>query len=163
IPADAMAALCRYAWPGNVRELENAVERAVILTSGPALRVPASEFRARRVPSAGGDTLEATEREAILRTLHETNWVLGGAQGAAADSPAGRRAGPGGETPARRGRGGTPRRAAQRARGAPEAVSFSDPPGKPLPRPGHEQGAAHHAPGCMTRAILGEIETKSSG
>ena len=84
IPADAMAALCRYAWPGNVRELENAVERAVILTSGPALRVPASEFRARAVPSAGGDTLEATEREAILRTLHETNWVLGGAQGAAA-------------------------------------------------------------------------------
>src|SRR5207245_1879919 len=84
VPADAMAALSRYAWPGNVRELENAVERAVILTSGPALRVPASEFRARAVPSAGGDTLEATEREAILRTLHETNWVLGGAQGAAA-------------------------------------------------------------------------------
>src|SRR5207237_271801 len=78
IPADAMAALCRYAWPGNVRELENAIERAVILTSGPALRVPASEFRARAVPSAGGDTLEATEREAILRTLHETNWGIGG-------------------------------------------------------------------------------------
>src|SRR2546422_6247482 len=36
VPADAMAALSRYAWPGNVRELENAVERAVILTSGPA-------------------------------------------------------------------------------------------------------------------------------
>src|SRR5213596_2762688 len=84
VPADAMATLSRYAWPGNVRELENAIERAVILTSGPALRVPASEFRARAVPSAGGDTLEATEREAILRTLHETNWVLGGAQGAAA-------------------------------------------------------------------------------
>ncbi len=84
VPAEAMAALSRYAWPGNVRELENAVERAVILTSGPALRVPASEFRARAVTSAGGDTLEATEREAILRTLHETNWVLGGAQGAAA-------------------------------------------------------------------------------
>ena len=28
-----MAALARYAWPGNVRELENAIERAVILTS----------------------------------------------------------------------------------------------------------------------------------
>ncbi len=84
IPADAMAALCRYAWPGNVRELENAIERAVILTSGPALRVPASEFRARAVPSAGGDTLEATEREAVVRTLRETNWVLGGPHGAAA-------------------------------------------------------------------------------
>src|SRR5207245_9378467 len=77
IPADAMTALSRYAWPGNVRELENAVERAVILTSGPALRVPMSEFRGRAVaPSGGATTLEATEREAILRALHESNWVL---------------------------------------------------------------------------------------
>src|SRR5881296_428996 len=85
IPADAMTALSRYAWPGNVRELENAVERAVILTSGPTLRVPMSEFRDRAVaPSGGAGTLEATEREAILRALLETNWVLGGPQGAAA-------------------------------------------------------------------------------
>jgi len=85
IPADAMTALSSYAWPGNVRELENAVERAVILTSGPALRVPMSEFRGRAVvPSGGASTLEATEREAILRALLETNWVLGGPHGAAA-------------------------------------------------------------------------------
>src|SRR5438128_11618710 len=84
IPADAMTALSGYAWPGNVRELENAVERAVILTSGPAFRVPMSEFRSRAVASGGAATLEATEREAILRALHETNWVLGGPQGAAA-------------------------------------------------------------------------------
>jgi formate hydrogenlyase transcriptional activator len=84
IPADAMAALSRYGWPGNVRELENAVERAVILTTGPALRVLVSEFRDRAVPSSPGSaTLEATEREAILRALHESNWVLGGPQGAA--------------------------------------------------------------------------------
>ena len=85
IPTDAMTALTRYAWPGNVRELENAIERAVILTEGPALRVPASEFRERTVgPPAGVTTLEATERQAILRALQETNWVLGGPQGAAA-------------------------------------------------------------------------------
>ncbi len=84
IPADAMMALSRYAWPGNVRELENAIERAVILTSGPALRVLASEFRARAVaPSGGVTTLESAEREVILRALHETNWVLGGPRGAA--------------------------------------------------------------------------------
>jgi len=84
IPADAMTALSRYSWPGNVRELENAVERAVILTTGLALRVPVSEFRDRALaPSAGAATLEATEREAILRALHESNWVLGGPQGAA--------------------------------------------------------------------------------
>src|SRR5213595_140830 len=85
IPAEAMTALSRYAWPGNVRELENAVERAVILTSGPTLRVPVAEFHGRAVaPSGGATTLEATEREAILRALHETNWVLGGPHGAAA-------------------------------------------------------------------------------
>ena len=85
IPADAMTALSRYAWPGNVRELENAVERAVIVTSGPVLRVLVSEFPARAVaPSGGAPTLEATEREAILRALHSSNWVLGGPRGAAA-------------------------------------------------------------------------------
>jgi formate hydrogenlyase transcriptional activator len=83
IPEDGMAALCRYAWPGNVRELENAIERAVILTSGPVLRVPVSEFRRSAVPPSGDGTLEATEREAILRTLRETRWVLGGPHGAA--------------------------------------------------------------------------------
>ena len=84
IPADTMTVLSRYGWPGNVRELENAVERAVILTTGPALRVLESEFPERAVaPSTGATTLEATEREAILRALHESNWVLGGPQGAA--------------------------------------------------------------------------------
>src|SRR5438552_3841611 len=33
LTADALDALGRYAWPGNVRELENALERAVILTT----------------------------------------------------------------------------------------------------------------------------------
>src|SRR2546427_5114349 len=85
IPADAMTALSRYGWPGNVRELENAVERAVILTTGPTLRVPVSAFRGRALgPSGGPTTLEATEREAILRALHQSNWVLGGPHGAAA-------------------------------------------------------------------------------
>jgi formate hydrogenlyase transcriptional activator len=84
IPADAMTALSRYAWPGNVRELENAVERAAILTTGPALRVLTSDFRSRAVgPSSGAATLEATEREAILRALRDSNWVLGGPHGAA--------------------------------------------------------------------------------
>ena len=83
VPADAMAALAQYAWPGNVRELENAVERAVILTSGSALRVPLSEFRARPTALTGVATLEATERQAILRALHDANWVLGGPHGAA--------------------------------------------------------------------------------
>ena len=45
IPSEAMSALAAYDWPGNVRELENAIERAVILTSGSVLQVPLAEFR----------------------------------------------------------------------------------------------------------------------
>ena len=83
IPTEAMAALCGYDWPGNVRELENAIERAVILTEGTALRISVSEFHNRALPQAAAGTLKATEREAIVRTLRETNWVLGGPHGAA--------------------------------------------------------------------------------
>src|SRR5262245_58876318 len=83
IPADALAALRRYDWPGNVRELENAIERAVILTSGPVLQIPVADFRPRTDLPPAGATLEDTEREAILRALRETNGALGGAAGAA--------------------------------------------------------------------------------
>src|SRR5262249_20716064 len=36
---EAHAALLEYPWPGNVRELRNAIERGVILASGPLLGV----------------------------------------------------------------------------------------------------------------------------
>jgi formate hydrogenlyase transcriptional activator len=84
IPAETMAALRAYDWPGNVRELENVMERAVIVTTGSTLQVPVAEFQHRTLQPGGNGTLEATEREAILRTLRETNGVLGGPRGAAA-------------------------------------------------------------------------------
>ena len=34
-----MEALQSYPWPGNVRELRNVIERSMILTDGPTLRV----------------------------------------------------------------------------------------------------------------------------
>jgi len=34
---EAMAILAGHRWPGNVRELENAIERAVVLSAGPAI------------------------------------------------------------------------------------------------------------------------------
>src|SRR6476659_1492158 len=40
IPAETMDALIHYHWPGNIRELQNLVERAIILSSGPVLKVP---------------------------------------------------------------------------------------------------------------------------
>ena len=36
---DTMELLMEYAWPGNIRELQNVIERAVILTRGPVLRL----------------------------------------------------------------------------------------------------------------------------
>ena len=79
-----MVALTGYAWPGNVRELENAIERAVILTSGRALRVPISDLRGSAAAVSGDGTLAATERDAILHMLRATQWVVGGPYGAAA-------------------------------------------------------------------------------
>ena len=84
IPSEAMSALAAYDWPGNVRELENAIERAVILTSGSVLQVPLAEFRRQSsAPPSTDGTLEATEREAILKALRESQWVIGGPAGAA--------------------------------------------------------------------------------
>jgi formate hydrogenlyase transcriptional activator len=85
ISAEAMAALTGYDWPGNVRELEHFIERAVVLTQGPNLEVFVSELKPV-TPTTGGNisTLEAAEREHILRALEEANWVVGGANGAAA-------------------------------------------------------------------------------
>ncbi len=87
IPPDAMQALQRWHWPGNVRELENFIERAVILSPGPALRIPLSELGAAEEsaePSTELSTLEAAEREHILRALRECKGRIAGSEGAAA-------------------------------------------------------------------------------
>jgi formate hydrogenlyase transcriptional activator len=89
IPVKAITALTEYHWPGNVRELENFIERAVILSRGPELEIPLSEFK-QQTKAASADfpnshsTLEEAEREHILRALSETSWVIGGSAGAAA-------------------------------------------------------------------------------
>jgi formate hydrogenlyase transcriptional activator len=92
IPADTMDALVGYTWPGNVRELENVIERAVILSPGTTLQISAGDLKAPTAPAnpasdgqaVGHASLADAEREYILRTLRETEWVLGGPKGAAA-------------------------------------------------------------------------------
>jgi len=86
IPTETMDALSRYAWPGNIRELQNLMERAVLLSKGLSLRVPLGEIFTDSEPGAigGGNALEQAEREQIVRALRESNWVVGGARGAAA-------------------------------------------------------------------------------
>jgi formate hydrogenlyase transcriptional activator len=84
IPTVAMRKLSSWHWPGNVRELENFIERSVILTHGTALQAPISELNnnGRAVPVM--DTLEANERDLIVRILKVTNGRVAGPDGAAA-------------------------------------------------------------------------------
>jgi formate hydrogenlyase transcriptional activator len=86
IPTAVMDALVRYPWPGNVRELQNVIERAVILSSGPALQVPLADQTPAgpQARVAAAVTLADAEREHILGALHETRWVVAGPKGAAA-------------------------------------------------------------------------------
>jgi formate hydrogenlyase transcriptional activator len=102
ISAETLRQMRQYHWPGNIRELQNVIERAVILSVGPVLKVPLSEIQPRPsrgavngnagveknpAPSAGKrirDVLEETERKHILSVLSQTNWVVAGPNGAAA-------------------------------------------------------------------------------
>jgi formate hydrogenlyase transcriptional activator len=86
IPSEAMNALIEYSWPGNIRELQNSIERAVILTSGPVLRVPLHDLPKPITPTSSKSefrTIAETERDLILGTLKKTKWVIAGPNGAA--------------------------------------------------------------------------------
>ncbi|MGH7147080.1 MAG: sigma 54-interacting transcriptional regulator [Nitrospiraceae bacterium] len=85
ISTESMTTLSRYHWPGNIRELENLIERAVILSQGAELYVPLAELKA--VTSAETQpitSLEAAERDHIMRALQAAKWIIGGPAGAAA-------------------------------------------------------------------------------
>jgi DNA-binding NtrC family response regulator len=86
---EAMAQVCDHPWRGNVRELENAMHRAVLLSSGPdigvdAIRTPdgtlvgsaRDEFAARAADAAHaaaralvGRTVAEVEQDLIIETL----------------------------------------------------------------------------------------------
>ncbi|MDZ4798769.1 MAG: sigma 54-interacting transcriptional regulator [Bryobacteraceae bacterium] len=84
ISAESLDLLTRYDWPGNVRELQNLIERAVIVTQGSVLQIPAGELRQPLSASADEGTLKKAERDHILHALEATKWVLAGPFGAAA-------------------------------------------------------------------------------
>ena len=85
IPTETMNVLVRYRWPGNIRELQNLVERAVILSAGPVLKVPLNDLQAQPAAATAGntETLEAAERRHILEALDAADWVISGPRGAA--------------------------------------------------------------------------------
>jgi DNA-binding NtrC family response regulator len=97
----AMKLLMDYEWPGNVRELENAVERAVVLSTGDSMdadllpenihtreivkgvRFELTEFmqaqdgsglRNAAPPPSLFEILEEVERRVIVDMLERTNW-----------------------------------------------------------------------------------------
>jgi formate hydrogenlyase transcriptional activator len=113
VPQGIMDLLTTYAWPGNIRELQNLIERAVVLSQGPILRLDRSLLpvvtseaglatlegvsgvppkagpdRELRSPSAGplpaaSLTLEEVEKYHILAVLKQTRGVVEGPKGAA--------------------------------------------------------------------------------
>ena len=86
VSADALEALARLEWPGNVRELKNAVERLLILASGPQITITDVErLTGRRATDSAGlgaladvGTFEefkhAAERAFLLHKLRQFEW-----------------------------------------------------------------------------------------
>jgi len=113
VPQGVMDLLTTYTWPGNIRELQNLIERAVVLSQGPVLRLdrallptitldtgatapegvggvalksgPDSEVRSPSATPVSGDslTLEEVEKRHILVVLKQTRGVIEGPKGAA--------------------------------------------------------------------------------
>jgi chemotaxis protein methyltransferase CheR len=83
IPTNVMNTLQNYTWPGNVRELENVLERAVINSSGPKLRLVDELKIPRKDLPTTQKTLQEVERNHIVRVLEQTNWKVSGPNGAA--------------------------------------------------------------------------------
>ena len=72
-----------YAWPGNVRELENIIERAVILSKGPTLRLDREALPAADITSSLEDGVQERERALIESALAGCRGRIAGAHGAA--------------------------------------------------------------------------------
>ena len=85
VPDEVMAVLKAHDWPGNIRELQNFIERAVLFSPGSVLRLPLDLKRTvRQTSESAARTLADADREHILETLKQTDWMIGG-QGGAAD------------------------------------------------------------------------------
>ena len=85
IPKSMMKALQEHSWPGNVRELQHVIERAVITSPGPVLRL-ADRLEHGAADSGEGalKALSDMEREHILKVLEKTGGKIEGENGAAA-------------------------------------------------------------------------------
>jgi formate hydrogenlyase transcriptional activator len=83
VPAGVMDALLKYHWPGNIRELENVLERAVLNSSGPKLRLVDELKKPHKDLTRPARTLAEVEREYIIRVLEQVHWKVSGQDSAA--------------------------------------------------------------------------------
>ena len=84
IPDEVMAVLKAHDWPGNIRELQNFIERAVLFSPGSVLRLPLDlKQTVKQRSESASRTLADADREHILETLKQTDWLIGGQDGAA--------------------------------------------------------------------------------
>src|SRR5262252_2975096 len=82
IDEGVLSGLQQYDWPGNVRELENTIERAVVLSPGPAITAQAISVLGAATQQTTGlpslrlrQNIEWVERETIRRALESAGGV----------------------------------------------------------------------------------------
>jgi formate hydrogenlyase transcriptional activator len=84
IPDEVIEVLKAHDWPGNIRELQNTIERAVLFSPGSVLRLPLDlKQTVKQSSESTARTLADADREHILETLTQTDWMIGGQDGAA--------------------------------------------------------------------------------
>jgi formate hydrogenlyase transcriptional activator len=103
VSQESMEKLMNYPWPGNIRELQNVIERAVILSVDPILKLDrdlmpvAASRKARETPETDAPeqrqedlkspnpllTLDEVDRNHILTALQHAGGVVDGPRGAA--------------------------------------------------------------------------------
>jgi formate hydrogenlyase transcriptional activator len=103
VSRESMENLVNYPWPGNIRELQNVIERAVVVSTDPTLRLDrdltpvAASAKGREAPETDAPerrqadlessklllTLDEVDRNHILAALQHTSGVVDGPNGAA--------------------------------------------------------------------------------
>ena len=103
VSRESMENLVNYPWPGNIRELQNVIERAIIVSADPTLRLDrdlmpvAAAAKGMEAPEADAPedrqadlkspkpllTLDEVERNHILAALQHAGGVVDGPKGAA--------------------------------------------------------------------------------
>ena len=83
LPTSVVNSLKNHPWPGNVRELENVIERAVINSSGPKLRLAEELVSLQKDLPTPLKPMKTIEFDHIVRILEHADWKISGKNSAA--------------------------------------------------------------------------------